>query len=123
MHHAALGVLGPGPDAEAIRREVTAAGNARVAIGFITWRLDRNPAALEAVLATGPVAIMLSFGNSAAYFPRIKAAGAKIICQVQTLAMAREAAAAGRTSSLPRAAMLADTVAARAEHSASSPPW
>src|SRR5271170_6995025 len=52
-HAGALGVIGPGPDAEAIRREVSAAGNARVAIGFITWRLDRNQAALDAALATG----------------------------------------------------------------------
>jgi nitronate monooxygenase len=94
-HAGALGVIGPGPDAEAIRREVAAAGNARVAIGFITWRLDRNPAALDAALAAGPAAVMLSFGNSAAYFARIKAGGAKVICQVQTLAMAREAADAG----------------------------
>ena len=90
-----LGIIGPGAEAEAIRREVAAAGNARVGIGFITWRLVDNPAALDVALDARPVAVMLSFGDSTSFFPRIKAAGCKIICQVQSVAMAREAAAAG----------------------------
>ncbi len=94
-HAGAFGLIAPGPDEAAIRREVAAAGNARFGIGFITWRLDTNPAALDTALATAPVAIFLSFGNSVAYFPRVRAAGVKIICQVQTLAMARDAAEAG----------------------------
>ena len=94
-HAGALGIIAPGPDIEIIRREIAAAGNARIGVGFITWRLDSNPAALDAALDAGPEAIMLSFGDSTAYFPRIKSAGRKIICQVQTLDMARAAAAAG----------------------------
>ena len=94
-HAGALGIIAPGPDIEIIRREIAAAGNARIGVGFITWRLDRNPTALDAALDAGPEAIMLSFGDSTPYFPRIKAAGRKIICQVQTLAMARAAANAG----------------------------
>lgn len=94
-HAGGLGIIGPGADEASIHREAAAAGNARVAIGFITWRLQTNPAALDAALATGPVGIMLSFGDSASFFSRIKAAGRLIICQVQTLAMARDAAAAG----------------------------
>ena len=42
-----------------------------------------------------PAAVMLSFGDPTPFTGRIKAAGCKIICQVQTLAQAREAAAAG----------------------------
>jgi nitronate monooxygenase len=38
---------------------------------------------------------MLSFGDPTPFTGRIKDAGCKIICQVQTLAQAREAAAAG----------------------------
>ena len=38
---------------------------------------------------------MLSFGDPRSFTRRIKDAGCKIICQVQTLAQAREAAAAG----------------------------
>ena len=94
-HAGGMGIIGPGPDATAIRREVAAAGNARVSIGFITWRLERNPAALDAALEAGPAAVMLSFGDSAPFFPRIKAAGCKIICQVQSVALARTALDAG----------------------------
>jgi nitronate monooxygenase len=94
-HAGGLGIIGPGADEAAIAREVAAAGNARVAIGFITWRLARNPAALDAALAASPAAVMLSFGDPAPFVPRIIAAGCRTICQVQTVAMAREAAAAG----------------------------
>ena len=94
-HAGGLGIVGPGADEAAVRREVAAAGNARVAIGFITWRLENNPAALDAALDARPVAIMLSFGDSTRFFPRIRAAGCKIIYQAQTVAMAQAAAAAG----------------------------
>jgi nitronate monooxygenase len=95
-HAGGLGLLGSGYASEAaIRQELTAAGNARVGIGFILWALDKNPAALEVALDAKPVAVMLSFGDPAPYTTRIKAAGAKIICQVQTLEQAKQAAAAG----------------------------
>lgn len=91
----AFGIVAPGPDEAAIRREVTAAANARIGIGFITWQLGRNPAALDAALAAKPAAVMFSFGDAMPYIPRVKEAGITLILQVQTLAMARAAAAAG----------------------------
>ena len=94
-HAGAFGIIAPGQEEAVIRKEIAAAGNARVGIGFITWRLARSPGALDVALSAGPAAIMLSFGDSTGYFPAIRAAGAKIICQVQTLAMARAAAEAG----------------------------
>ena len=95
-HAGGLGMLGSGYASEtAITRELTEAGNARVGIGFILWALDKNPAALDVALDARPAAIMLSFGDPTPYTGRIKAAGAKIICQVQTLEQARQAAAAG----------------------------
>jgi len=95
-HAGGLGLLGSGYASEAaIRQELTEAGNARVGIGFILWALDKNPAALEVALDAKPVAVMLSFGDPAPYTARIKAAGARIICQVQTLEQAKQAAAAG----------------------------
>jgi len=94
-HAGALGIIAPGLDPTAIRREVTATGNARFAIGFITWQLHRNPAALDVALEARPQAIMLSFGDASPYYSRVKAAGTKIICQVQTRAMALAAAEAG----------------------------
>jgi nitronate monooxygenase len=42
-----------------------------------------------------PAAVMLSFGDPSPFTGRIHEAGCKIICQVQTLAQAKQAAAAG----------------------------
>ena len=91
----AFGIVAPGHDEAVIRREVSAAGNARIGIGFITWQLGRNQAALEIALAAAPAAVMFSFGDASLYAQRVKAAGIRLILQVQTLAMARAAAAAG----------------------------
>src|SRR5882672_7701926 len=91
-----LGLIGGGyGDAEWLEREFAAAGKARVGCGFITWSLAQKPHLLELVLAHAPAAVMLSFGALDPFARRIKAAGAKLICQIQTLALAREAVAAG----------------------------
>jgi nitronate monooxygenase len=50
---------------------------------------------LRVALAHKPVAVMLSFGDPAPFVPSIRAAGARLILQVQTLADARAAAALG----------------------------
>src|SRR3954465_5531078 len=95
-HAGGLGMIGSGyASTTAIRQELTEAGNARVGIGFILWALERNPAALDVALEARPAAIMLSFGDPTPFGGRIKDAGCKIICQVQTLAQAKEAADAG----------------------------
>lgn len=91
-----LGLIGGGyGDADWLEREFTEAGNARVGCGFITWSLARQPHLLDRVLAHAPVAVMLSFGCPATFAPRIKASNTRLICQVQTLASAHEAVAAG----------------------------
>jgi nitronate monooxygenase len=91
-----LGMIGSGQaSAATIRQELGEAGNIRVGIGFITWALERNPAALDVALDARPAAVMLSFGDPTPFTGRIKAAGCRIICQVQTLRQAEEAAAAG----------------------------
>lgn len=64
-------------------------------IGFITWSLAKCPELLDVALAAQPSAIMLSFGDPAPFAPQIKAAGAKLICQVQDETMARQALQAG----------------------------
>src|SRR5260221_8453946 len=95
-HAGGLGMLGSGyADEKAIRHELSEAGNAKVGIGFITWALDKNPAALDVALDAKPAAVMLSFGDPSTYATRIKKAGCRIICQVQTLEQAKQAAAAG----------------------------
>ena len=95
-HAGGLGLLGSGyADERAIRRELSEAGNARVGIGFILWALDKNPVALDVALDAKPAVVMLSFGDPSPYTGRIRAAGCRIICQVQTLDQAKQAAAAG----------------------------
>jgi nitronate monooxygenase len=91
-----LGLIGSGyADAATIKKELAAAGNTSVGVGFITWALDKNPEALDVALAAQPPAVMISFGEPKPYARVIKDAGAKLICQVQTLAEAVEAAVAG----------------------------
>ena len=91
-----LGLIGGGyGDAEWLDREFAAAGNARVGCGFITWALARQPALLERVLAHAPAAMMLSFGDPAPFAPLIRAAGSRLICQVQSIAHTRAALACG----------------------------
>ncbi|HEY5299610.1 MAG TPA: nitronate monooxygenase [Acetobacteraceae bacterium] len=91
-----LGLIGSGyADGAAIKRELAAAGNTRVGIGLILWALNERPEVLDVALAASPPAVMLSFGDPVPYMGTIRDAGCKIICMVQTLAEARQAAGAG----------------------------
>ncbi len=91
-----LGMIGGGyGDADWLTREFAAAGNTRVGCGFITWALARQPALLDQALAHAPAALMLSFGDPAPFVPAIRAAGSRVICQVQTIAHTRAAMACG----------------------------
>ena len=91
-----LGLIGGGyGDADWLERELSEAGNARVGCGFITWSLARKPHLLDQVLLHSPAAIKLSFGSPLPFAQKIKAAGAPLVCQVQTMAHAREAVEAG----------------------------
>lgn len=94
----ALGLLGGGyGDEHWLRRELDLLerSKARFGVGFITWSMARQPKLLDLALERKPAAVMLSFGDPAPFAERIKRAGALLICQVQTLAMARQAAASG----------------------------
>ena len=91
-----LGMIGGGyGDAEWLAREFAAAGNQRIGCGFITWSLAKQPHLLDIALDHKPAAVMLSFGDPAPFAARVKQADIPLICQVQTLAHAREALAAG----------------------------
>ena len=61
--------------------------------GLITWSCDRS--IVELVLAHRPHALMLSFGDPRPHAALVKAAGCRLICQVQDLAGARQARDAG----------------------------
>jgi nitronate monooxygenase len=93
-----LGILGGGYGEESwLTRELDllARSGTRFGVGFITWSLARQPHLLDLALERRPAAVMLSFGDPLPFVARIKEAGARVICQVQSLAIAREAAAAG----------------------------
>jgi nitronate monooxygenase len=86
-----LGLIGAGRgQRDWLEAQFAAAGNQRVGCGFITWGLAMHPELLDLVLAHTPAALMLSFGDAKPFIPRIKEAGIPVICQVQTVAMARE---------------------------------
>ncbi|WP_341913476.1 nitronate monooxygenase [Ferrovibrio terrae] len=95
-----FGMLGGGYGDEAWLRREMAVLQARPVqrphgIGFITWSLAKQPQLLDLALESRPAAVMLSFGDPTPFIDKIKAAGALAICQVQTVAMARQAAAEG----------------------------
>ena len=91
-----LGLIGGGYGDEAwLKREFSAAGNAHVGCGFITWSLALQPELLKQALARSPKAMMLSFGDPTPFAPAIRAAGILLICQVQSVAHTQVALDAG----------------------------
>src|SRR5436853_5582932 len=82
-----FGIIGGGYGNEQwLTRELDAAGDARVGVGFITWSMGKNPRLLDLALERKPAAIMLSFGDLKPHADKTKKAGALLICQVQTVA-------------------------------------
>ncbi|MGH1329948.1 MAG: NAD(P)H-dependent flavin oxidoreductase [Paracoccaceae bacterium] len=91
-----LGLIGGGyGDADWIEAQFTAAGNARVGCGMITWRLAQNPELLDQILDHAPASVFLSFGELSDFAAKIRAADVPLIAQVQTLEGARQAVDAG----------------------------
>lgn len=80
-----FGMIGGGyADPDWLAAELEVAAGSRVGVGFITFALDERPRALDVALAAAPPAIQLSFGDPRPYADRIHAAGARLICQVQS---------------------------------------
>ena len=93
-----LGILGGGyGNEEWLTRELDLLRQSRTrfGVGFITWSLANQPRLLDLVLEREPAAIMLSFGDPKPFVDRIKRSGAILICQIQSVALAKEAAAKG----------------------------
>ena len=92
-----FGILGGGYGERAWLERETAKlkRSAPFGIGFITWSLAKRPELLDIALDARPRAIMLSFGDPKPFAPRVKAAGARLICQVQDEEMAKLALDAG----------------------------
>ncbi len=76
----------------AIAREI---GGGPLAFGLMTWSLDDDDSLLDAVLVHRPRLVSLSFGDPAPYVERVKAAGAVVVSQINTIADLREVEAAG----------------------------
>jgi nitronate monooxygenase len=72
-----------------------AAGNARIGVGYITWSLQQFPALFDQAMEHAPKVFGLAFGDEMQFAPRIKAAGVKVLCQVQDLDGAKRALDAG----------------------------
>jgi nitronate monooxygenase len=89
-----FGIIGGGYGNEDwLKREMDAARDARVGVGFITWSMAKNARLLDLALERKPAAVMLSFGALKPHAGKIKKAGALLICQVQTLEHTKEAVA------------------------------
>lgn len=67
----------------------------RSGVGFITLSIAKQPKLLDLVLERKPAAVMLSFGDPRPFVDRIKRIGATLMCQIQTIALEKDAAAAG----------------------------
>src|SRR5918912_1373847 len=71
-----------------------AAGTSRPwGVGLITWHATQET--VELALSYRPHVFLLSFADPRPFVPAIKAAGCRLICQVQEVEAARAAAAAG----------------------------
>ena len=64
-------------------------------IGFITNFIPMLAPLFDAAIEAKPSVIAFSFGSPGPYAEKAKAAGAKVMCQVQSMTHAREAVAAG----------------------------
>ena len=64
-------------------------------VGLMSWALERRPELLDAVLAEGPAAVSLSFGDPVPYVERVREAGAVVMSQVQDAEKAEKAIEAG----------------------------
>ena len=81
-----LGIIGGGyGDPAWLEAQFAAAEGTPVGVGFITWSLRKSPSMLTDVLKHKPVAVMLSFGDPRPFVDEIRAAGAKLICQCQSM--------------------------------------
>jgi nitronate monooxygenase len=67
----------------------------RFGIGLMIWALEGRPELFDAAVAARPFLLSMSFGSPAPYVERAHTAGILIATQVNTVAAAREAEAAG----------------------------
>jgi nitronate monooxygenase len=87
-----LGLIGGGyGDKNWILEQFDIASPARVGCGLITWSLKEKPDLISAIIEKNPQAIFLSFGDPGPFANEIRDANIPLICQIQTMADARNA--------------------------------
>jgi nitronate monooxygenase len=80
-----LGLVGGGyADPAWLERELAEAGDARIGVGFISWALAERAGTLRLALEARPVAVQLGFGDPRPFADDVRAAGAVLLCGVQT---------------------------------------
>lgn len=90
------GINSAGP--EWVREQIRflrARADARWGVGFITWLIPNYEKNFQVCLDEHVPIMAFSFADPTEYVARAKAAGAKVLCQVQTMESARVALAAG----------------------------
>jgi nitronate monooxygenase len=102
-----LGILGGGyagtlGGEPVLRQELALVKGHKFGVGFITWALDRAPQMLDAMLKHSPYCVFLSFGDAKPFAEKIHRAGAKLICQVQSLRHIEQALDAGADAIVAR---------------------
>lgn len=91
-----LGMIGGGyGDRDWLAQQFADAGNQPVGVGFITWSLLEQAELLPETLARAPRAFMVSFGDAEPLIEAARAKGVPTLWQVQRLAQAEQALAAG----------------------------
>jgi len=93
-----FGILGGGyGDEKWLSRELDLLeqSQTRFGVGFITWSMAKQQKLLDLALERKPVAVMLSFWDPKPFVDRIRRTGAILICQIQSIALAKEAVAVG----------------------------
>jgi len=86
------GTLGGEPD---LHQELALVRGRKFGVGFITWALTRAPQVLDEALKHSPICVLMSFGDAKPFAEQIRRAGAKLICQVQSLRHVEQALDAG----------------------------
>jgi nitronate monooxygenase len=91
-----LGLIGGGYGDEGwIDAQRRVAGDPRVGVGLITWSVAERRGLVERLLRRGVRTLFLSFGDPSPFIAPAHAAGARVVCQVQSAADASHAAEAG----------------------------
>lgn len=91
-----MGLVGGGyGDPAWIDEQLTIAHPVDVGVGLITWALEQHPNTLPRLLRRGTSPIWLSFGDPSPYVEPIHHAGSTVIAQVNGVAEAVAAVAAG----------------------------